>query len=67
MRHVVRKTAIKELIHKMGMYASKDAIEKIAEVVDEEVEQMIERAAKIARHAKRKTIKAEDIKLAIEY
>jgi len=51
----------------MGMYASKDAIEKIAEVVDEEVEQMIERAAKIARHAKRKTIKAEDIKLAIEY
>jgi len=67
MKCVVKKTVIKELIRKMGMYASKEAVEKIAEVIDEEVEQIIERAAKIARHAKRKTIKVEDVKLALEY
>ncbi len=43
---------------------SKDALEELREMVSEDGMQIAERAVKLSRHAKRRTVMQEDVRLA---
>lgn len=45
---------------------SKDAVEKLAEISEDYMKIIAEHASKLAHHSGRTTIKAEDIKLAVD-
>jgi len=52
---------IKELIRKSGKRPSKEAIEKIKEILEEKIKEILEHAKRKADFAGRKTILKEDI------
>ncbi len=57
--------AVERVARKAGIERiSREALEELRELVEELAEELAMEAAELARHAKRKTIRAEDIKLA---
>ncbi len=58
---------IDRLMRKAGAdRVSEDASKKMVEVLEEYASEVARSAADVARHAGRKTVKAEDIKLALK-
>jgi histone H3/H4 len=57
---------VERIIRRAGgdVRVSEDATKELRDVLEEMAEQISERAAKLARHAGRKTVIADDIKLA---
>ncbi len=57
---------IERIIRRAGgdVRVSEDATTELRDLLEEMAEQISQRAAKLARHAGRKTVNAEDIKLA---
>ncbi len=65
MKHELPLAAMERLMKKVGSErVSEDAKEAMREVLEEIGEEIAAAALKFAQHAGRKTIKAEDIKLA---
>ena len=62
---VINKSAIKRLVKEKNMRLSKNALEKINDLIAEFTEGLVDESCEFANHAGRKTIKSEDIKLAI--
>ena len=68
---MVKKTlplaAMEKILKKAGAERVSDkAKEALKNVLEEEAEEIAESAIRLANHAKRKTIRAEDIKLAVK-
>ena len=64
---VVMKTKIKELFKEKGASrVSGEAIEELAKAIEKYVEDVVKKAIANAKHAKRETVKADDIKLALK-
>jgi len=57
---------VERIIRRAGgdVRVSEDATKELRDLLEEMAEQISERAAKLAKHAGRKTVNAEDIKLA---
>jgi len=64
---IAYKSKLKELIKQKGAKrVSEDAVEELAKLLEKVAEKVAEEAVKNAKHAKRETVKKEDIKLAEE-
>jgi histone H3/H4 len=64
---IAYKSKLKELIKAKGAKrVSEEAVEELAKFLEKIAEKVAEEAIKNAQHAKRETVKAEDVKLAEE-
>jgi histone H3/H4 len=64
---VVMKSKVKELFKKGGVSrVSNEAVEEVAKAVEKYVEEIVKKAVANAKHAKRETVKGEDVKLALK-
>lgn len=62
--HTLPLAPIKRLMKNAGAErVSKEAVEELRDILEDEVRDYAEQANKLARHAGRKTIQAEDIRL----
>lgn len=65
MKRILSLAAMEKLLKKSGASrVSDDAKKALAEILEDYSAALAEKAIKIAHHTKRKTIKADDIKLA---
>ncbi|MDD5651470.1 MAG: NFYB/HAP3 family transcription factor subunit [Candidatus Nanoarchaeia archaeon] len=65
MKRILSLAAMEKLLKKAGApRVSDDAKKALAEILEDYSAEISEKAIKIAHHTKRKTIKADDIKLA---
>lgn len=65
--HILPAAAMEKLLKKVGApRVSQSAKEALREVLETYGEQVGEKAVKLAAHSGRKTVKAEDIKLAVK-
>ena len=58
--------ACKDIIRDTGARASKGAAKELARVVEEIAMEIAERSKTLAGHAKRQTVKEEDVRLAVK-
>ncbi len=62
---VLPLAVVERIARKAGIERiSREALEELRKLVEEIAEELATEAAELARHAKRKTIRADDIKLA---
>ncbi len=67
MKRILSLTSMEKLLRKSGAPRVSDESKKaLAEILEDQAEVICDKAIKIAKHAKRKTIKAGDIKLAVK-
>ncbi len=67
MKRILSLTAMEKLLKKFGAPRVSDESKKaLAEILEDYAEVICDKAIKIANHAKRKTVKAGDIKLAVK-
>ena len=58
--------AFKRIIRKAGARASEGAARELARAVEEIAMEIAERSKTLAEHAKRQTVKEEDVRLAVK-
>ncbi len=64
---VLMKSKVKELFKEEGASrVSAEAIEEISKAVEKYVREIVKKAIANAKHAKRETVKGEDVKLALK-
>ena len=64
---VVMKSKVKELFKKEGASRiSNEAVEEVVKAVEKYVKGVVKKAIANAKHAKRETIKGDDVKLALK-
>jgi histone H3/H4 len=64
---LVYKKRLKELFYKAGAgRISEEALEEASKVIESFAELLAKRAVELSKHAKRETVKREDIKLAVK-
>ena len=64
-KQILPLAAMERLMKKCGAErVSEDAKEELREVLEDVAEQVTQEAVKMAAHAKRKTVRSEDVKLA---
>jgi len=62
---LVYKSKLKELFKKNGAKrVSEEAVEKLAKHLEKVAEEVVKKAVNNAKHAKRETVKGEDVSLA---
>jgi len=67
MADLVRKSAVKEVLKKVGgddLRVSQEAVEKVVEMLNELFEEKAKKMVELVRFAKRKTVLPDDVKLA---
>jgi histone H3/H4 len=65
--HILPAAAMEKLLKKVGApRVSQSAKEALREVLENYGEQIGDKAVKLAAHSGRKTVKAEDVKLAVK-
>ena len=61
---LISKAALKELIkEKTGLKVSQEAVDEMIKVLGEITEDIVATAGELAKHACRKTMKADDVKI----
>jgi histone H3/H4 len=64
---LISKAALKELIkEKTGLKVSQEAVDEMIKVLGEITEDIVATAGELAKHTGRKTMKADDVKLAVK-
>ena len=63
MEIVVKKTSLKKMFHEKGVNVSTEALDMLANIVSDFTEKIVDKAVMAAKHAGRKTVKVDDIKL----
>ena len=63
---MLKKSVLKKMIQSKGMRVSREAIDEFATLFTEFTEEIIDTVIELTKHAGRKTVKAEDVKLAIK-
>ena len=66
MNHI-KKNTIRKIARELGIdRISEEALEKLSEITENYIKELLKTAIKLMNHAKRKTIKKEDIQTAKE-
>lgn len=63
METVVKKSVLKKMLHEKEANVSSEALDMLANVITDMAEKVVANVVNVAKHAGRKTVKAEDVKL----
>lgn len=61
MKTIVKKSLIKKVVHEKGMRISNKTIDTLITLITDDIHEIIDDIIAITKHAKRKTIKIEDV------